>query len=288
MHGGRGRLTERFIEQAALLRPTALLCEGTRVDGSALVTEAEVFERCLAAAREARGLIVADFGPRNIERLVSFHRVAQETGRQLVILPRDAYLLDAMRLLSSDVPDCVQDTSICLYYEGKATTQLWERKVRERYRSKLTTPQDVGQRQDSYILCFSFFDVNELPSITPREGSVYIYSSSEVYDEEQAIDVRRLHNWLNHFGMHGVGLPTEVRSGNWQVPEDQQGFHASGHASGPELIDMIRAIRPKMLIPIHTEKPEVFVEALRGSGIEVRLPKCALDAPLAECAIELS
>ena len=87
--------------------------------------------------------------------------------------------------------------------------------------------------------------------------------------------------------MKSVGLPLEVTPGCWDVPSDQHGFHASGHASGPDLIDIIRTIRPKMLIPVHTERPEAFIEALRDSGIEVRLPQCALNVPWPECAIEL-
>ncbi|MDP2954308.1 MAG: MBL fold metallo-hydrolase RNA specificity domain-containing protein, partial [Chloroflexota bacterium] len=53
----------------------------------------------------------------------------------------------------------------------------------------------------------------------------------------------------------------------------EERFHASGHASGPELIEMVREIRPQILIPIHTEHPEIFARELAGDGIEVRIPK---------------
>jgi mRNA degradation ribonuclease J1/J2 len=35
---------------------------------------------------------------------------------------------------------------------------------------------------------------------------------------------------------------------------------------------MIREIRPKMLVPVHTEHPELFAEALADSGIQVHIP----------------
>jgi mRNA degradation ribonuclease J1/J2 len=35
-------------------------------------------------------------------------------------------------------------------------------------------------------------------------------------------------------------------------------IHSSGHASQGELREIIAAIRPKVLIPIHTEVPELF------------------------------
>jgi ribonuclease J len=35
-------------------------------------------------------------------------------------------------------------------------------------------------------------------------------------------------------------------------------IHASGHANGIEIREMIKEIGPKKLVPIHTEKPELF------------------------------
>ncbi|MFQ6020385.1 MAG: MBL fold metallo-hydrolase RNA specificity domain-containing protein, partial [Dehalococcoidia bacterium] len=59
-------------------------------------------------------------------------------------------------------------------------------------------------------------------------------------------------------------------------PEFKSGdelLHASGHASGPELMQLVREISPQTLIPIHTENPRYFVEALAGEPIEVRVPE---------------
>ena len=101
-----------------------------------------------------------------------------------------------------------------------------------------------------------------LASIAPVPA-VYIYSSSEAFNEEMAIDHQRLGHWLEHFGVESHGLG-----------QAQDGpLHASGHASGKELVDIIRQVRPQCLVPIHTEKPQFFLEELKGEGIEVHLPK---------------
>jgi mRNA degradation ribonuclease J1/J2 len=50
-------------------------------------------------------------------------------------------------------------------------------------------------------------------------------------------------------------------------------LHASGHACGPDLLSVVHGIKPKILIPVHTEEPEFYVEKLKGSGIEVRVPE---------------
>ncbi|PIU54768.1 MAG: hypothetical protein COS88_06595 [Chloroflexi bacterium CG07_land_8_20_14_0_80_51_10] len=59
---------------------------------------------------------------------------------------------------------------------------------------------------------------------------------------------------------------------NWDIPEDEKGYHSSGHACGGDLLDLIRRINPRILIPIHTEHPEYFVQNLKDTGIRVRVP----------------
>ncbi len=51
--------------------------------------------------------------------------------------------------------------------------------------------------------------------------------------------------------------------------------HVSGHASRPELQELIGKISPRILIPVHTERPAVFVELVRaiGKDIEVIVPE---------------
>ena len=102
----------------------------------------------------------------------------------------------------------------------------------------------------------------------PEEG-IYVYSTSEAFSEEMEIDVRRLKNWLDFFRIKPVGFDVNRRG---QL-EFTKGYHASGHISGDELIEVVNRIKPQILIPVHTEKPELFREKLSGEPIEVRLPE---------------
>ena len=271
LHGGKGENTRRFADELRSLIPHTLICEGTRANQEKIITEAEVFSNALEATSSAPGLVVADFGPRNIERLLIFNRIATETGRKLVILAKDAYLLDKMALVSAEVPLLEEWPNIFLYAELKGAMKPWEKQVRQKYSSKLLTPADIASYPRAFILCFSFWDINELIDIAPK-GGLYLYSSSEVFDEEGAMDMQRLHNWIQHFKLIPLGLP-QLQDGGWHIPDAEQGFHASGHASGPELLEIVRHIKPKVLIPIHTENPDYFIKNLGGSGIEVILPE---------------
>jgi len=276
-HGGRHAESEAFVQAAAALRPRVLLCEGTRfgrddsaVDGRS-VTEANVAERALAEVRGEAGLAVADFGPRNVERLQTFLEVARASGRRLSVLAKDAYLLDAMRCVDPSVPSVADCGDLLLWDEPKSNRRLWERHVRELCGSALVSAADIASSQGEHLLAMSFWDLNNLVDVGPSGGR-YVYSSSEVYGEEDAADMRRLHNWLELFGMTGVGLPAETPDG-WVIPEGERGLHASGHAAPADILRLIRDIRPQTLIPIHTEVPGAFAEQLAGSGIEVLLPQ---------------
>ena len=267
-HGRASHQSERFAAAMEQLRPYILLCEGTRSGEERGTTEEETYNNCLQAVSEAKGLVIADFGARNVERLLTFYNIAQQTGRNLVIMGKDAYLLEAMHLVSQGVPSIGDLADILIYEDFKLRLPAWEAEIRQRYRDKLISPLDVRRNVHDVILCLSFWDLTSLIDIAP-EGGTYIYSSAEVFDEEGAMDMRRLANWIAHFGMKAIGLP---RGESWKIPEDEQGFHSSGHASGAELLDLIRQINPRILIPIHTENTDYFVQKLKGTGIEVRLP----------------
>lgn len=272
LHGGKGYLTEDFIQSAAELKPSILICEGTNVvDKGFETTEEEVYTRALRGVKEAGALVIADFGPRNVERLLTFHRIAEETGRCLVVLAKDAYLLKAMQNIDQEMPDLASDPVIRIYDEARSQRTELEKGLRTEYPTKLVEPEEIHSHQELYILCLSFFDINKLPTLRPRPGSLYLYSTSEPHDEEQEMDSWRLWNWIKHFEMTGLGLPVEEL--NWEIPEEERGLHASGHASGPELLSLIQSIAPRTLVPVHTQNPGYFSHHLSHTDIEVCLPE---------------
>lgn len=267
LHGGYGYMTRAFAEEAAALEPAALIIEGTRIESSSTTTEADVADACAKAVRECGGLAVADFGPRNVERLLSFKQIAVDTGRKLAILPRDAYLLHAMRLADGEQEVPALDPTWARIYREYSSDRgsVWRALVFDTYQHLVVRPTDVAANQTDFICCLSFFDVNELAYIRPKPGSVWIYSSCEAFDEEMAISAERLQHWLDRFGMQRRG---KLR----QDEQESDPFHVSGHASGPDLVELVRTIRPKMLVPVHTQHPEAYADQIRDL-CEVRIPE---------------
>lgn len=268
-HGRHSAQTQEAVAAMAALEPTILLCEGTRGADTNRVSEQGVHDTALEIVQQAAGkLVFADFGPRNVERLLIFHEIARETGRQLAVLNKDGYLLEAMHYAAPDeVPDIASVPGFALYQKARARVSGWEKKLLERHNPRLVDAGEIRRNPGAFILCFSFWDINELASLAPVPA-VYIYSSSEAYDEDMRMDRKRLRNWLERFKVEIHGLD-----------EDSDGpLHASGHASGTELVDIIRQVRPQKLVPIHTEDPKFFQDELAYDDIEVVPPSS--DRPL--------
>lgn len=224
--------------------------------------------------RAAPGFVVADFQPRHVERLVTFRDVARETGRKLAVLVKDAYLLDAMHAVDPRIPTVDADDTLVLYVRGKLSPSSWERAVLERFRSRRVDAAEVRAHPEGYLLALSFYELGELVEIDPPPGGIWIYSSSEAFDEEGRVNWARLKQWLAHFGVTLVGDWERARDGD----PAHRGFHASGHVSGRELAELVALIRPRTLVPVHTEDPSWFkrfegsmevVQPERGKPIEI-------------------
>ena len=263
LHGGYGDFTRRFAEEAAKLDPIALIMEGTRIESESNHTEASVKDASLDVVKGCSGLVIADFGPRNLERLISFLDIAKATGRELAILPKDAYLLDAMRKAggSQTVPD-IDGGGIRIYCEYSGSTSKWKAQVMDEHARLCVSPEQIQANQDKFICCLSFFDINELPYIRPVPGSIWISSNCEAFNEEMRIDEQRRDNWLKRFGITLIGGDTGHNSP----------FHVSGHASGSDLVQLVRTIHPKVLIPVHTTRPDIYVDRV-SDVCEVHVPE---------------
>jgi len=246
-HGKLAKLSEKFAEIAARAEPDIMLCEGTRIDETENASEDYVQEKAVETIQESKGLVIADFAFRDLTRLTTFYEIAKETDRKLVISKRDARLIETL----SEVPDIPfplpspQDQNVMIYVDRKSTGtyrdrdyDTWERPYLEA--SNAIRAEQVHDDQQKLIIHLTFFDINELVDIDPSPNVAYIHSASEPHNEEQVIDEQRLNNWLDYFHIK------------------KYHYHASGHASGTDIRRLVEQVKPKLLMPIHTEHEDLF------------------------------
>lgn len=267
-HGARRADTLRFIENAARLRPLALICEGTHPENEWFMSEAAVYENTRLAVKSSKGLVIADFALSNVERLSIFYQVAADTGRTLVITFKDAYLLEALSKIMPNLPNLTDSTHLRIYGSNKVNLASWERILSEKYQAKMILAREIQHSQAAFILCFGYYDLLGLVDIAPQGGH-YIRSSSEPFHERMVLDMQRVQAWLDHFYIQNL-------SRDRQRTQLGSPFHSSGHMTGSELLNLIEQIRPSYLIPVHTEKPHrirQMVQTRMGKAVQVILPQ---------------
>ncbi|MFW9780099.1 MAG: MBL fold metallo-hydrolase [Candidatus Heimdallarchaeota archaeon] len=238
LHGWRQDLTEDFIKKARHINLNALLMEGTNVNEDFEDNEANVQRDMAITISETEGLVIANYSLRDIDRFRSIYLSAKATDRKLLIPPRQAHLL---RLLQDDVHldiPSLSDPHIEVYKRQKSRYYRWETSVFDD--PDITTTNSPNFDQTEYIFHCDFWNLTDLIDIHPQAQSVFIYSHGDPFDEEGLIDFKRLQQWTEFFHL------------------DFKQLHASGHAPRSDLKHIVESISPDLLIPIHSEHPDMY------------------------------
>ncbi len=256
LHGKNEYATREFIRQAR--EASVLITEGTRAgpveDEGERTTERSVKEACREGVESSEGLVIADFSPRNFERLEAFAEIAEKTGRRLVAMAKDVYMLHNLEEVCGSC--CTEGLGIYAEITDRSRRKWEAEVVQSLYADRYVDNCSIRERPEDYILCFSFFDMKHLLDIKP-EGGNYIYSSCEAFNEEMEIDFKRLWHWLLRFGIKSCGFSLDE---NGELAFEKR-YHASGHASGEEITWAIEQIDPDWIVPVHTEERRWFEES---------------------------
>jgi len=256
-HGPRAADTHAFFEAVAAEKVDALLIEGTRAgpDPRRNLTEAGVKSSVDRVLKERGELALACTYPRDIDRLRTLYAATLEADRELIVSVRTAHLLSqvAPRFPAGEIPVPGTAPGLRVHARKKRVSYLWERP----FLDDALPSDELHRRGRRYLLALDLAHFPELIDLRPPRGSPFIHSMSEPFSEDD-VDDRVMHNWLDHFGL-----------------EFHQ-MHASGHASGSELLEIVRATGARSVYPIHTEHPEAFEKA----GPSVRLPELGVTYPL--------
>ncbi len=217
-HGFRPHETEAFVRAVAARHPRALVIETTRLGeepGPAL-SEREVIDGLIQAAREATGLVIVVPYPRNLERLARLTEVAGQAGRKLVVEP------SLVPLLGSRLPS---DTAV-YGADGSDREQI-----------------DAGALKaeaSRYLLQLSYRRLAALVDLQPPAGSLLLHSDGEPlgpFDPAHA----NLLRWLERFGIQYRA----VRSSGHARPAELVRIAA---AIQPDVIFPLHGFRPDLLL----------------------------------------
>ena len=285
-HGRNLDFSNKFVKESSKFQPTAMLCEGTRINENSKGTEEDIEIKATNLIKDHKGLAIVNFPIRDLDRLITFYNVAKSTDRILAINSKQAYMLNLLeedKGIEQDKYPKLKDPNITIFFPRKRQGLIsgehyvcyddnwkildeddeevlkdydkWEREFLEE--DNFITYKDLKENPKEYIFRCDAFDFGQLIDIKPENG-IYIYSITEPFSDEMALDFKRVENWLNHFNLCPI-----------------HPMHVSGHASGEEILAMIREINPENLYPIHTTHIESF-DVLKEDGINVIRPELQL------------
>lgn len=289
---GPNSISERLRGRTTDLRPDILITEGTRITDATTDDESDVRRRLHEVVSSTPGLAIVDWAWKDTARFQTVASVAKETGRILCANPK---LLALWSTLSAHDPNefppldtlgdirAYLERSDTLTYspadyqasphklgpflrwdldDKELARRAWESRnsggligcSQLEYLTNAVRAYDIARDPSKYILQAGYFDIQELIDIDPPPGSVYVRAATEPFSDEMRLDEAKLKNWLQRFG---------VIASDEQFPRT----HVSGHASGTDLLEWIREMRPSNVIPVHTEHPEVFTNELSGTAV---------------------
>jgi Predicted hydrolase of the metallo-beta-lactamase superfamily len=238
-HGRKGKATDYFRNSISKSVDT-LLIEGTMMSRSTeeIKTEEQIEQKAYEFLNAKDSPVFVLQSATNIDRLVGMYRAAKRSGRFFVI---DIFTAHIVSQLGETIPQPGKFKDIKVFYPYYLTQKMFKEPVGgelmkqfSRYR---ISSEELGNRKD-YSMLIRDTMLSDIQHIENLTGAGMIYSMWSGYKKTQR--VKRLLNYIKSKGIDVIDL------------------HTSGHASIDDLQKLAESCSPKKLIPIHTERPELF------------------------------
>jgi ribonuclease J len=247
MHGRKPGMMKTLVDAIAPRNIDVLLMEGTHLgeDKPPGIKEFAVEEHVVDLVRSAPGLVLAAFSPQDVDRLVTFYRAAQRSGRIFVV---DAYAALVLHLVSGEarIPRPKRKHGIRVYFNAAFRRRRIEKLV------KLFEPDQI--ELDEILANPNGFLMTFRPSMTsfdfegmlpPRSLVVYSYWAGYLRNAD----------WKE--------LQTQVKDIGGTFVQ----AHASGHIHTDDLAKLVIDLNAGTVIPIHTFEPKAFLSLFRNAAI---------------------
>jgi ribonuclease J len=246
LHGREPGLTRGLIEAATAAPLDLLLIEGThlsrRLDAVA-TTEWELEAEISKLVAAAPSLVLALLSPQHLQRLVAFYHAAVSAGRTFVVDFYTAFILHLLRF-EAGIPDPADSPGLRVYFPDRRPSIP---KVEKRLAlARITLDEVLAQPKKHVLLSRPTMLARDLGGSVPAK-TLALYSMWRGYLERD--DWQQAQRTIAEAGGEFIEC------------------HTSGHATVPDLVKLIRDLRPRRIVPIHTERPEVLKELVPGVEI---------------------
>lgn len=242
-HGRKSKLMQMFLKNP----PSAdvLLMEGTVLSdriNELMVNEDELESRFIQCINDSSGLVLVTTSSQNIDRLVTIFRSAVNTGRKLAIDIYTAHVLDSL-IDHRKIPKSTWPRIRVVF--SKPLAEIFEtaglEKVLHRLRSQAVRWDRIAMEPSKWVLLAK-------PGL---RGPIRKYLSDILPDTTWIYSL-----WKGYLKREG-----SMKSMSKELEDAGVKFihiHTGGHARKEDLENFVKALKPKVLIPVHTERPDMF------------------------------
>lgn len=243
-HGRKALMFKQIISKPPR-NIDVLLMEGTSFgrisESQQFPTEDEVEDRLTEVLKRTSGLGLVHTSGQNIDRVVSVFRASKRSGRKLVI---DLYTAAILEATGNDkIPQSSWD-GVVLFVPQDQRIQIkkkgWFDLLKNHSQNRIFI-ESIRKAPDKFTMLFRPLHIKDLKKDECLKGAAYIYSQWEGYWEQGAYD--SVKDWIS------------LNS----IP--RYNIHTSGHASLIDLKELVTAIKPVTVVPIHSFMPERYADS---------------------------
>lgn len=245
-HGRKSKLFENMLQHPPQ-GIDALLMEGTMLGRTTegVLTESELEDQFLEAIRQSEGAVLCTVSSQNVDRLVTIYRATKRSGRTLVLDLYTAIILDSIQSFAKLPHASNEFGQLQVWYPWALSSLVADRSGKEllyKFKPWKMERQDIHEHPEKYVLLVKPSYLNDVEKMD-LQGGTYLYSQWSGYAAKSREQIFRRMLEQRRFSLRHL--------------------HTSGHATRDDLRSFVRAIQPKILIPMHTEHPEEY-ESLGG------------------------
>jgi len=238
MDGRKTGMAQDLVKALSGKPVDALLLEGTHFSESGrsrCVGERQLEKEIGRLVRSSPGLVLAMFSPQNLDRLVTFYKAARHAGRVFVV---DLYGAFVMNLLRSEVriPPPSAKAGIRVFFPTYRPRNIG--KIEHQVESARISLDEVIATPDRFVM------LARTTMLEPEFGG------------RLPAGTRALYSMWSGYRSQPRFVKFERALG--EAGGDMIECHTSGHASVEDLVDFVRQLQPKRVIPMHTTRPEAM------------------------------
>jgi ribonuclease J len=235
-HGRKDKVFKRFLFKAPK-NVDYLLMEGTTIGRGNLKfkTELEIEEDFVRVFKSKIGINLITTSAQNIDRLVTIYRACKKANKLMVV---DVYTAAIMQEMSAyaTIPFASKSFPeikvMYPYYLSKMIADKMGKEFLYQFQPFKITKQEIAKRRNEIVFLIRPSMKLDIDRIEQIHDGNYIYSMWNGYLKQQKTKEFVDYLTAKGFTFHQI--------------------HTSGHADIDALKEMVAAIKPRYLVPIHT------------------------------------